>query len=298
MTFPILKKTTTAEKIFIIAALLVVGLILTAVLSVGIVFISNTCNISELNMLRISQITSQLLLFVFPPLLYACLVNEKPITSLKFNKTKTYWLLLGLAMMYAILPLNTVFAEWNADVKLPESMKALEEMMKSLQDAAQEATEKMLNVNNIGGLIINLIMVAGLAAIGEELLFRSLLQTSLVKICKNAHIGIFIASAVFSFIHFEFYGFLPRLVLGLLLGYMFYFSKSIWVPMLMHFANNGTIVVLYFLNNKGITNIDLDTFGKTSTPILIASIIAMIALFYFSARCFKKEHEEKNIIGN
>lgn len=298
MTFPILKKTTTAEKIFIIAALLVVGLILTAVLSVGIVFISNACNISELNMLRISQITSQLLLFVFPPLLYACLVNEKPIASLQFNKTKTYWLLLGLAMMYAILPLNTVFAEWNADLKLPESMKALEEMMKSLQDAAQEATEKMLNVNNIGGLIINLIMVAGLAAIGEELLFRSLLQTSLVKICKNAHVGIFIASAVFSFIHFEFYGFLPRLVLGLLLGYMFYFSKSIWVPMLMHFANNGTIVVLYFLNNKGLTNIDLDTFGKTSTPILIASIIAMIALFYFSARCFKKEHEEKNIIGN
>ena len=298
MTFPILKKTTTAEKIFIIAALLVVGLILTAVLSVGIVFISNACNISELNMLRISQITSQLLLFVFPPLLYACLVNEKPIASLQFNKTKTYWLLLGLAMMYAILPLNTVFAEWNADLKLPESMKALEEMMKSLQDAAQEATEKMLNVNNIGGLIINLIMVAGLAAIGEELLFRSLLQTSLVKICKNAHVGIFIASAVFSFIHFEFYGFLPRLVLGLLLGYMFYFSKSIWVPMLMHFANNGTIVVLYFLNNKGITNIDLDTFGETSTPILIASIIVMIALFYFSVKCFKKEHEEKNIIGD
>lgn len=298
MTFPILKKTTTAEKIFIIAALLVVGLILTAVLSVGIVFISNACNISELNMLRISQITSQLLLFVFPPLLYACLVNEKPIASLQFNKTKTYWLLLGLAMMYAILPLNTVFAEWNADLKLPESMKALEEMMKSLQEAAQETTEKMLNVNNIGGLIINLIMVAGLAAIGEELLFRSLLQTSLVKICKNAHVGIFIASAVFSFIHFEFYGFLPRLVLGLLLGYMFYFSKSIWVPMLMHFANNGTIVVLYFLNNKGITNIDLDTFGKTSTPILIASIIAMIALFYFSVKCFKKEHEEKNIIGD
>ena len=298
MTFPILKKTTTAEKIFIIAALLVVGLILTAVLSVGIVFISNACNISELNMLRISQITSQLLVFVFPPLLYACLVNEKPIASLQFNKTKTYWLLLGLAMMYVILPLNTAFAEWNADLKLPESMKALEEMMKSLQEAAQETTEKMLNVNNIGGLIINLIMVAGLAAIGEELLFRSLLQTSLVKICKNAHVGIFIASAVFSFIHFEFYGFLPRLVLGLLLGYMFYFSKSIWVPMLMHFANNGTIVVLYFLNNKGITNIDLDTFGETSTPILIASIIVMIALFYFSVKCFKKEHEEKNIIGD
>ena len=201
-------------------------------------------------------------------------------------------------MMYIILPLNSAFAEWNAGLKLPESMKALEELMKSMQDAAAETTEKMLNVNNISGLIINIIMIAGLAALGEELLFRSLLQTSLIKICKNAHIGIIIASAVFSFIHFEFYGFLPRLVLGLLLGYMFYFSGSIWVPMLMHFLNNGTVVVLYFLNNKGITNIDLETFGKTSTPILIASIIAMIALFYLSIRCSKKEHSEQNIIEN
>ena len=141
-------------------------------------------------------------------------------------------------------------------------------------------------------------MIAGLAALGEELLFRSLLQTSLIKICKNAHIGIIIASVIFSFIHFEFYGFLPRLVLGLLLGYMFYFSGSIWVPMLMHFLNNGTVVVLYFLNNKGITNIDLETFGKTSTPILIASIIAMIALFYCSIKFYKKENSAQNIIEN
>ena len=296
MQHPIIKKTNRLERIFIIAALIIIGLILSLVVSTITTFASSS--FTELSVLRIAQISSQIFTFVLPPILYVMLVKENPISALGLNKVKFYWLLLGVAMMYAILPLNSAFAEWNAGLKLPESMKALEEMMKSLQDAAQEVTEKMLNVNNIGGLIINIIMIAGLAALGEELLFRSLLQTSLIKICKNAHIGIFIASAVFSFIHFEFYGFLPRLVLGLLLGYMFYFSGSIWVPMLMHFVNNGTIVVLYFLNNKGITNIDLDTFGKTSTPILIASIIAMIALFYFSARCFKKEHEEKNIIGN
>ena len=90
--------------------------------------------------------------------------------------------------MYTILPLNSIFAEWNAGLKLPESMKTLEEMMKSLQDEATEITEKMLNVNNIGGLIVNLIMIAGLAALGEELFFRSVIQTSLIRICKNAHI--------------------------------------------------------------------------------------------------------------
>ena len=296
MQHPIIKKTNRLERIFIITALIIVGLILSLVVSTITTLASGS--FSELSVLRIAQISSQIFTFVLPPILYAILVKDNPISALGLNKVKFHWLLLGIAMMYIILPLNSAFAEWNAELKLPESMKALEELMKSMQDAAAEATEKMLNVNNISGLIINIIMIAGLAALGEELLFRSLLQTSLIKICKNAHIGIIIASAVFSFIHFEFYGFLPRLVLGLLLGYMFYFSGSVWVPMLMHFLNNGTIVVLYFLNNKGITNIDLETFGKTSTPILIASIIAMIALFYLSIRCSKKEHSEQNIIEN
>ena len=295
MNFPVLKKTHSIEKIFILAASIVVALLLTTIFSVFAVLISRIFDLSELNMLRITQIGSQILLFVLPPLMYACLVKEKPIQYLGFKNVKICWFLLGVAMMYTILPLNSIFAEWNAGLKLPESMKTLEEMMKSLQDEATEITEKMLNVNNIGGLIVNMIMIAGLAALGEELFFRSVIQTSLIRICKNAHIGIFITSVIFSFIHFEFYGFIPRLVLGLILGYMFYFSGSIWVPMLMHFVNNGTVVVLYFLNNKGIINIDVEKFGETNTPILIASVAITIALFYFS---IKKSHKEKTLLGN
>ena len=168
-------------------------------------------------------------------------------------------------------------------------MKAAKEIERIFKRMNNVIIEKMLNVNNISGLIINLIMIAALAAIGEELLFRSILQSSLIRVCKNAHIGIFITSAIFSFIHFEFYGFLPRLVLGLLLGYMFFYSRSIWVPMIMHFVNNGTAVVLYYLNNKGITNIDVETFGQTKVLPLILSIIAVIALFWFVIRSYNKE---------
>ena len=293
MQYPIIKKTNRLERIFIIAALIIVGLILSVVISTITTLASG--DLEELSVLRIAQISSQFFTFVLPPILYVILVKEKPILSLGLNKVKIYWFLLGIAMMYTILPLNSLFAEWNAEIKLPESMSRLEELMKSMQEAAAEVTEKMLNINNISGLIINLIMIAGLAALGEELLFRSLLQTSLIKICKNAHIGIFIASAIFSFIHFEFYGFIPRLVLGLILGYMFYLSGSIWVPMLMHFINNGTVVILYFLNNKGITNIDTDTFGRTSIPILILSIIVTIILFYVSTKFSHRYKKDYNI---
>ena len=290
MTFPFLKKSSTTERIFLLAALLIVGLIISVIIAVAITFLNG--HVSELNILRISQIGSQLFTFVLPPLLYACLVKEKPMKSLSFCKTPLPYFIIGFVMMYAITPLNNIFSVWNAGLELPESMAALEEMMKNLQESATQLTDKMLNISDISGLIINLFMIAGLAAFGEELLFRSLLQPFLIKICKNAHLGIFLASAIFSFIHFEFYGFLPRLVLGLLLGYMFFYSKSIWVPMLMHFANNATAVVIYYLNNKGITNIDVEGPTETNIVYVLLSIVAMTVLFWLAIRINKKQNKE------
>lgn len=290
MTFPLFKKVSTAERIFLLAALLIIGLIVSVIVAVAITFLNG--HVSELNILRISQISSQLFTFVLPPLLYACLVKEKPMKSLSFCKTPLPYFIIGFVMMYAITPLNNIFGVWNAGLELPESMAALEEMMKNLQESATQLTEKMLNVSNISGLIINLFMIAGLAAFGEELLFRSLLQPFLIKICKNAHLGIFLASAIFSFIHFEFYGFLPRLVLGLLLGYMFFYSRSIWVPMLMHFANNATAVVIYYLNNKGITNIDVEGPTETNIVYVLLSIVAMTVLFWLAIRINKKQNKD------
>ena len=288
MQHPIIKKTTKFERLFILLALIIIGLILGTVIGLAYVFITKS-NPQDLNALRFMQISNQLFTFVFPPIAYAFLVKENPVNALGLKKSKTLWILIGIAMIFAIMPFNSILAEWNANLTLPESMSKIESLMKQMQEAATEIIEKFVSVDTIGGLILNLFMIAGLAALGEELLFRSIIQTSLIKICKNAHIGILIASAIFSFIHFEFYGFFPRLILGMLLGYMFYFSGSIWISMLMHFLNNGTVVFIYFLNNKGITNIDVDTFGQTSIPVLIVSIVVMIVLFLLSIKYSDKE---------
>lgn len=291
MNFPIIKRTSRLERIFLLAALIVLGLIIGTVIGVGYVIVSGN-DATSLNSLRFIQISSQIFTFVLPPILYAMLVKEQPFKSLGFNKSTILWLILGVAMMYAILPLNAVFGEWNANIKFPESLASFEKLMQDLQERATEVMEKFINVDTIGGLIINLFMIAGLAALGEELLFRSVIQTSLIKICKNAHVGIFIASAIFSLFHMEFYGLLPRLVLGLLMGYMYYYSRSIWIPMAMHFANNGTIVFLYYLNNIGAINIDVESFGETNVGILMLSIVAMVALFWFTVKLNKKEELE------
>lgn len=291
MQFPIIKKTNKLERIFILAALIVLGLFLGTLIGLAYPLITK-CNPTDLNSLRFIQICSQIFTFVLPPTVYAILVKDKPLASLGLKKTTLLWIGIGIALIYVIMPFNAVLSEWNAGLQLPEALKGLEEMMKEMQESATEMIDKLVNVSTIGGLVLNLFMIAGLAALGEELLFRSIIQTSLIKICKNAHIGIFIASFIFSFIHFEFYGFIPRLVLGMLLGYMYYYSRSIWVPMAMHFANNGTIVFLYYLNNIGTINIDVESFGETNLVVTLLSIIAAAALFWVAIKQNKKEEPE------
>ncbi len=286
MNFPIIKKTNKLERIFILAALLILGLIIGSVIGVIYPLVSGQ-DVMSLNSLRVMQISSQIFTFVLPPILYAMLINENPKESLGIKNVSYHWFIIGFVMMYAILPLNNVFAEWNAGLKLPESMSRIEELIKEMYESSAVVLEKLVNVNTFGGFVINLIMIAGLAALGEELLFRSIIQTSLIKTCKNAHVGIIIASAIFSFIHFDFYAFIPRLVLGMLLGYMFYYSRSIWVSMFMHFVNNATAVVIYYLNNIGVTNVDVETFGQTQLLPLLISIALMIVLFRLAIKRMK-----------
>ena len=278
MNFPIIKKTNKLERIFILAALVILGLIIGSVIGVIYPLVSGQ-DVMSLNSLRFMQISSQIFTFVLPPIIYAMLIKENPKESLGIKNVSYHWFIIGFVMMYAILPLNNVFAEWNAGLKLPESMSRIEELIKDMYESSAVVLEKLVNVNTFGGFVINLIMIAGLAALGEELLFRSIIQTSLIKTCKNAHVGIIIASAIFSFIHFDFYAFIPRLVLGMLLGYMFYYSRSIWVSMFMHFVNNATAVVIYYLNNIGVTNVDVETFGQTQLLPLLISVALMVILF-------------------
>lgn len=292
MKFPIFKKTNDLEKIFIISSLLVVGFILSAIVSVLLInFFDDT--MASVSLMKWSQASSQLLVFIIPPVAFACLVFKNPFKKLGFNKIPL-WSLLGVLMIFAINPINNVLAEWNDSLQLPESMKALEEQLKFMQARTTALTKQMLDVDNIGGLIVNIIMIAGFAAFGEELLFRSLMQTYLCKRLKNIHVGIILTSLLFSLIHFELYSFLPRVVLGLLLGYMFYYSGTVLVPMLMHFCNNVTIVIIYYLNNKGITDVDVDSFGQTSAFWIVFSVLSMIALFYFVIKNYKKDFPEEN----
>ena len=240
--------------------------------------------------LKIGQGISSIMMFVVPPIVYYFVTRkEHQMRDLGFRSINKPWLLFllaGIAVMFVSMPVTNQLTVWNENMKLGGALQTLEDMLKALEETAAAATEQMLKVDTIGGLLFNLVVIALIPAIGEELTFRGVLQQGLTR-RMNPHVAILLSAAIFSFIHFQFYGFLPRMFLGMLLGYLFYTSGSLWTCMLMHFLNNGSAVVVYYLNHKGIINVDVDHFGEAQNIwVLIASAVVTVALIVWC--CWKK----------
>ena len=238
--------------------------------------------VGDINQMKIGQGISSTLIFIAPPIILYAFTRNQPMRQLGFRKPNSAWMLLiGVALMFVSLPVTNQLTAWNEKMNFGAAFESLEALLKQMEDVAGDLTERMLKVDTIGGLLVNLLVIALIPAIGEELTFRGVLQQSLVKGCKNAHVGIFISAAIFSFIHFQFYGFLPRMFLGLILGYMFYYSGSLWTSILMHFINNGTAVVVAYLEQKGLSKVDAEHFGATeSVWLIVASLLLTLALLY------------------
>ena len=288
MQFPLIKNASQGAKLLIFILLLIFGLLFSSILSAF--FLLSGDGMNDITNLQIGQVISQVFGFMLPPILYVMLVKEKPFNYLGFKKLQP-WSLLGIVAIFTVIPFLAMVTEWNDNVSLPESMATLEQMLRNIQQLANDTTEKFMTE---GSLFSGLLIVAALAAISEELLFRSVIQKAFVKICKNAHVGIIITAIVFSAFHGDFFGFVPRFILGLMLGYMFYLSGSIFPSMLMHFVNNGTIVMLYYLNKKDVINVDIETFGLTDNWLVIAlSLIVTVAIFIVCYRFRNKEADAR-----
>ena len=267
-------------RIFLFLFILLISSLIGIALSAIFIFAGDTG-------MKIAQGLSSIMMFVVPPIVYYCITRKKhQMQDLGFRKVARPWwlLLLGVAVMFISLPVTNQLTVWNENMNLGSTLAKLEDYLKTLEETARSATEKMLNVSTFGGLLLNLLIIALIPALGEEMTFRGVLQQSLTRKLKP-HIAIFLSAAIFSFIHFQFYGFLPRMFLGILLGYMFYVTGSLWTSILMHFFNNGTAVVLYYLNNKGIINIDVEHFGETqSVWLVVASAVVTTGLIAWSWR--------------
>jgi membrane protease YdiL (CAAX protease family) len=268
-------KQSTGIRIFIFLVILLISSLIGIAASALFVFSGDTG-------MKIGQGISSIFMFVVPPIVYYFITRKehqmRDLGLRRLNPPRGL-ILIGVALMFVSIPFSTRLTTWNESMNLGDAFAALENYLKMLEDTAQAAIDKMVNVDTIGGLLFNLLIIALIPAVGEELTFRGVLQQSLTR-KMNPHIAIFLSAAIFSFIHFQFYGFLPRMFLGLLMGYMFYITNSLWTSILMHFVNNGSAVVLYYLANKGVIE-DAEHFGETDNVFIILASVLITALLVF-----------------
>lgn len=286
-------------KLLLLALLMLVGLLV--VVFVGMVaalpfagpeiFKQLTAGAAaNLNILRYIQVLSHLGLFVVPGLMFAFLVGRKPLDYLQGQRIPgAVNLLITALIMIAVVPVVHALMQLNQQLSLPEAMSGLEQWMRTTEDAAEVMMERFLNVSGTQALLFNLLMIAVLPAIGEEFIFRGAVQRIFRQWTGNVHVAVFIAAVLFSAMHLQFFGFLPRLLLGLVLGYMFVMSKSIWVPVFAHFFNNAAAVIVYYLAyNTDLISPEAMTGGRFSLLIIVLSVGVTSMLFFAMKRLDKK----------
>jgi membrane protease YdiL (CAAX protease family) len=303
-------KTEIANKPFLqlilIAGLVIVSLVVFSIIGVVTAYllydliyidINNlaSANKATLDALKVLQLFSAIGLFVVPPIVYAFIVSKKPWVKLnlkRFSKPINY--VLVILLMFVSLPFMSWMVELNANLTFPDFLSGFELWAKSAEEQAMEQTKAFLTFNGLGSLLFAGLIVAIIPAIGEELLFRGVLQKILIQWTKNAHWGIWITALSFSALHMQFYGFFPRMLLGAVFGYLFFWSKSLWLPILGHFINNGSIVIYSYFYPESISEPETSLFSDNTTNVLISmlSLFMIAAVLWSFKKVNWKEKEE------
>ena len=277
----IYKDQSSVIKIGILFVLMLVSLILHTLLALaltflfssdGIILIQNKdlTNQVAVNYLKLMQLFSGIGLFITPTLLYSYLTG----IDFKFAGITRQNTILVIAIMMLITPFVGLLLEWNMQIPLPEWLLHFD-----INSVA--IVEAFLKMNNIWDLLYTLIVIAIVPAIGEELLFRGYLQQKTVKWLKNPHMAIAITAFLFSAIHLDFQGVIPRFVLGFLLGYLYHWSGNLLLPILAHFVNNAQAVIFsYSLFEVESSAYSILSDAKIDPILGLFSLLAVVLLLY------------------
>jgi membrane protease YdiL (CAAX protease family) len=248
---------------------------------------------ANLQLLKSFQILQSLGMFILPPLAIAFAMDDKPFQFLKLNRKPT-WMMLGIVC--AIILVNGPVIEWfslvNQHLVLPSWLSAVETWMRNSEDQANEITQAFLTTKSIGGLLGNVVIVAVLPAIGEELLFRGLLQKLIKNMIGNYHWAIWITAAFFSALHLQFFGFLPRMLLGALFGYLLEWTGTLWLPIIAHFINNAVGVIVFFFTGEGLDPDQPDA-PVFHNSLFLWAIICGVALWVLMRYFYLKREEDQ-----
>jgi len=228
-----------------------------------------------LNYLKYVQTLSSIGMFVVSTLIIASLLSEKPFQFLRLNiAPEMLMVLLVVLLMTISIPMNNFFGYINAQLQLPDFLSGLQSYFENKEVSGTKIMNSFLGSTSFSGLLLNLFIIAIVPALGEEFFFRGILQNILIRWTNNKHWGIIITGLAFALLHFQFLSLLPRIAQGILLGYLFLWTKSLWYPIIAHFINNALAVIFYHYYFQERVNDSMETVG-TPDGYAIASLISV-----------------------
>ena len=239
-------------------------------------------NINQVNALKFLQFMQSVGAFLIPALLFAK-IKFPDGDYLRLNAKITFlFVVLGILILITSTPFIDFMYYLNQQLQLPSFLSGLEKSISDTEKADEQLILLFLKTPRPTDLWINLIVIAIIPALSEELLFRGCVQQLLREGTKNTHVAVWGTAFLFSFIHFQFYGFVPRLLLGGLLGYLFVWSGSLWVPIIAHAFNNGVQIVLAYMHEHGMIQLDITSDQMLPVSVtVIATVICVGLLFVY-----------------
>jgi membrane protease YdiL (CAAX protease family) len=244
---------------------------------------SSPLNPKEIGFLRYIFISQQVSLFIVPAVIILFKLNPEHQFWLKNAKIPLIKdVLLVIALAFCIFPVTSFAGQLNSGMHLPGWLSGAEQWMAEKEDNATRLVDAIITPETFWGMILNLMVLAVIPAIGEELIFRGVFQKILSDLFKSGHLAIWVTAFVFSTLHFQFFGFLPRFILGLVFGYLFFWSGTLWLPVISHFVNNAVPTIGAYIH--GLANYhsaESIPFWKQFIVLPLPVIISIVILLYF-----------------
>ncbi|MEQ9307199.1 MAG: CPBP family intramembrane glutamic endopeptidase [Marinoscillum sp.] len=240
--------------------------------------------------LMLMQGVTSLGAFVLAPILFIKFHLKLPLKPFfEIPKQATRPVFMTIVVLFCFMVANSIVIEWNQNINIPEFLSWFEEWAQSKELQLEELTEYLTSFTGIHEYLIAMLVIAVLPAVGEELLFRGLIQNLFQKATGNHHVAIWVAAILFGVMHFQFYGVVPRIFLGALFGYLYYWSGHLSLAMIGHFINNGLTLTLLYFTQLELTDFD-PTSMENSPPFYVVSIffVAGAVLLYLFRNYFSQ----------
>ena len=199
-------------------------------------------------------------------------------------------LALVTAMTVGGMLFNGLLMYWNSQMVLPEFLSGVEQWMREMETQLMELTVFLTDFQSIPELLTGILVIGVFAGLGEELFFRGLIQPKMQVYFRSPHWGIWVTAFIFSAIHAQFFGFLPRLFLGALFGYLYHYTGSLFYPILGHILNNALTLLLVYGSNQGFIDLDVQATDTVSYPAALVGFLVLILGFLY----FKKVNRVTN----